>query len=81
MKAKIQEDIKVAMKARDQKKLDNLRQIMAAIKQVEVDTRKELDEGAILSILQKEIKKRKDALEFAKQAARQLARAVLSAQR
>lgn len=71
MKAKIQEDIKIAMKARDQKVLDNLRMIMAAIKQVEVDSRKEVDDGMVLSILQKEIKKRKDALEFAKQAARQ----------
>ena len=70
MKAKIQEDIKAAMKARDQKKLDNLRMVMAAIKQVEVDTRKEVDDGMVLGILQKEIKKRKDALEFAKQAQR-----------
>ncbi|MCC6932279.1 MAG: GatB/YqeY domain-containing protein [Deltaproteobacteria bacterium] len=70
MKAKIQEDIKTAMKARDQKKLDTLRMIMSEIKRVEVDTRKEVDEAGVITILQKEIKKRKDALDFAKQAQR-----------
>lgn len=71
MKIKIQEDIKVAMKARDQKKLDTLRMVMSEIKRVEIDTRKDLDEAGVLSVLQKEIKKRKDSLDFARQAQRQ----------
>ena len=70
IKAKLQEDIKTAMKARDQGRLTQLRGLSAAIKQVEVDTRTELDDAAVLSILQKEVKKRKDALQFAKDAKR-----------
>ncbi|MDR2337497.1 MAG: GatB/YqeY domain-containing protein [Deltaproteobacteria bacterium] len=70
MKAKLQEDIKTAMKARDSKKLENLRSLMASIKQVEVDTRKELSDSDIAVIFQKEIKKRRDALQFAEQAKR-----------
>jgi len=70
IKAKLQEDIKTAMKARDQEKLTTLRVLSSAIKQVEVDTRKELDDAAVLTILQKEIKKRRDAQQFAEEAKR-----------
>ena len=70
IKAKLQDDIKTAMKARDQEKLTTLRGLSSAIKQVEVDTRKEADEAAIVAIFQKEIKKRRDALQFAEQAKR-----------
>ncbi len=71
MKAKLQEDIKVSMKARDSKKLETLRQLSAAIKQVEIDTRKELTDADIIAIFQKEIKKRRDAIEFAEKANRE----------
>lgn len=71
IKAKLQEDIKTAMKARDQVRLTNLRGLSSAIKQVEVDTRQELDDAAVLSIFQKEIKKRRDALQFAEDAKRE----------
>ncbi len=71
IKTKLQEDIKTAMKARDQERLTTLRGLSSAIKQVEIDTRKELDEAGVQSIFQKEIKKRKDALQFAEQAARE----------
>lgn len=70
IKAKLQNDIKETMKARDQNKLTILRGLSSAIKQVEVDTRTELDDAAVMTIFQKEIKKRKDALQFAKDAGR-----------
>jgi len=71
IKNKLQEDIKTAMKAREQERLLTLRGLSSAIKQVEVDTRKELDDAAVLSIFQKEIKKRRDALQFAEDAKRE----------
>jgi uncharacterized protein YqeY len=70
IKTKLQNDIKETMKARNQAKLTMLRGLSSAIKQVEVDTRTELDDAAVMSIFQKEIKKRKDALQFAKDAGR-----------
>jgi len=62
---KINSDLKVAMKARDQATVTNLRGLTAAIKQVEVDTRTEPNEEKVISIIQKEIKMRRDALGFA----------------
>ena len=71
IKAKLQADIKTAMKARNQEVLTNLRSLSAAIKQVEIDTRTELDDAAITGIIQKEIKMRRDALKFAEQQQRE----------
>lgn len=68
---KLREDIKSAMKARESEKLGVLRLLNAAVKQVEIDTRKELKEEDVLSILQKEVKKRRDSLKFAKEAKRE----------
>ena len=70
MKAKLQDDIKIAMKARNSGLLLILRSLQAALKQVEIDTRKELTDADCATILQKEIKKRRDALEFAEKANR-----------
>ncbi len=61
LKAKIQEDIKQAMRAKDSTKLTTLRMITAAIKQIEVDQQIEVDEAMIISILTKMVKQRKDA--------------------
>lgn len=71
IKSKIQEDCKTAMKARDQEKVVTLRGLIAEIKKVEIDTRKELDPEGVINVLQKEIKKRRDALQFAEQAKRE----------
>lgn len=65
IKLKLQSDIKDAMKARDQITLTLLRGLMAAIKQFEVDTRTEVDDEKVIAIIQKEIKMRRDALQFA----------------
>jgi uncharacterized protein YqeY len=62
--------IKDAMKSGDEVRKRTLRMVMAAIKQIEVDRRVSLDEAGVLSILQKEIKLRKEALEEAKRANR-----------
>lgn len=70
IKAKIQEDIKVAMRARDSKTLTTLRGLVSEIKKVEIDTRKELADAGVIEILQKEIKKRRDTIGFAEQAGR-----------
>ena len=63
LKAQIQEDVKTAMRARDQKRLTALRLITAAIKQVEIDQRIEMDDKAVLSVLDKMVKQRRDSLE------------------
>ena len=63
LKAQIQEDVKTAMRARDQKRLTALRLITAAIKQVEIDQRIEMDDKLVLGVLDKMVKQRRDSLE------------------
>ena len=70
LKAQIQEDVKTAMRARDQKRLTALRLITAAIKQIEVDKRIELDDTAVLAVLDKLVKQRRDSLEQFEKAGR-----------
>ena len=62
--------MKDAMKAGDVVRKNTLRMALAAIKQVEVDKRIALDDAAVISLLQKEIKNRREALEEAKKASR-----------
>ena len=62
LKAQILEDVKIAMRARDQKRLTALRLITAAIKQIEVDKRIELDDQAVLAVLDKMVKQRRESL-------------------
>ena len=63
LKSQIQEDVKSTMRARDQKRLTALRLITAAIKQVEIDKRIEMDDQAVLAVLDKMVKQRRDSLE------------------
>ncbi|MDX1529300.1 MAG: GatB/YqeY domain-containing protein [Gammaproteobacteria bacterium] len=63
LKSRIQEDVKDAMRARDRERLGALRLITAAIKQKEVDDRVELDDAAVISVLEKMIKQRRDSIE------------------
>lgn len=70
-KTEINNAVKTAMKAGDEVTKRTLRMALAAIKQVEVDRRTSLDEAGVLSILQKEIKIRKEALEEAGKANRE----------
>ncbi len=62
LKSQIQDDVKSAMRARDQKRLTALRLIMAAIKQIEVDKRIELDDEAVLAVLDKMVKQRRESI-------------------
>ena len=58
---RIQADVKTALKAKDKERLGTLRQVLAAIKQVEVDTRQELEASDVLAILDKMIKQRRES--------------------
>ncbi len=71
MKAKIQEDVKAAMKAQDTLKRDTLRGWMSEIKLAEINSQTTLSDEQCLAIAQKEIKKRRDAIDFAKQGGRE----------
>lgn len=63
LKAQITEDMKSAMKAGEKDRLKVVRLVLAAIKQVEVDTRTDLDDAAVLSVLEKMVKQRRDSVE------------------
>ena len=63
LKDQIIEDMKSALKAGDKDRLKVVRLIMAAMKQVEVDQRIELDDAAVLSVLDKMVKQRRDSVE------------------
>ena len=70
MKTELNNAVKEAMKSGDEVRKRTLRMTLAAIKQIEVDRRVSLDDAAVLSILQKEIKLRKEALDEAQKASR-----------
>jgi hypothetical protein len=63
LKGKITDDMKSAMKAGEKDRLRAVRLILAAIKQIEVDTRTELDDATVLSVLDKMVKQRRDSVE------------------
>lgn len=62
LKDRITEDMKAALRARQAERLSAIRMLLAAIKQREVDTRAEADDVAVLAIVEKLIKQRKDAI-------------------
>jgi len=62
LKATLTDDMKSAMKARDKDRLKVVRLMLAAIKQIEVDERIELDDARILSVLDKMVKQRRDSI-------------------
>ncbi len=63
LKERLQNDLKIAMKEKDKFKRDVVRFVMSAIKQIEVDERKELSDADIEAILVKQIKQRNDSIE------------------
>jgi uncharacterized protein YqeY len=71
LKERITEDMKAAMRARDSERLGTIRLLTAAMKQKEVDERIELDDAAVVAILDKMLKQRKDSIEAFEKAARQ----------
>jgi uncharacterized protein YqeY len=70
IKTQVNESLKKAMKTNDDVRRRTLRMVMAAVKQVEVDKRAALDDAAVMALMQKEIKNRREALEEAKKANR-----------
>jgi uncharacterized protein YqeY len=62
LKDRINEDMKAAMKAREQEKLGTLRLLLAAIKQREIDERVTLDDHQMVAVIEKMIKQRKDSI-------------------
>jgi uncharacterized protein len=62
LKARVTEDMKTAMRAKDSARLGAIRLLLAAIKQREVDERIELTDTDIVSIMDKMIKQRKDSI-------------------
>ena len=70
LRERINTAIKEAMKARDQKRLSLLRMVSSALKQVEVDERRELGDSDVLAILDKLVKQRQDSLKQYRDAGR-----------
>ncbi len=62
IKTRVQDDMKNAMRAKDSARLGTIRMLMAAIKQREVDERIELDDTAVIAVIDKMIKQRRDAI-------------------
>lgn len=62
LREQINNDIKTAMKEKDNAKRDALRLLSSAMKQIEVDERKELSDEDVIKIIQKQVKQRNDAM-------------------
>jgi uncharacterized protein YqeY len=71
LKARITEDMKTAMKAKESAKLSAIRLLLAAVKQKEVDERVELDDNAVIAVIEKLTKQRKDSVTQYEAAGRQ----------
>jgi len=71
LKARIQEDMKSALKAKETNRLGAIRMLLAAIKQVEVDERIEVDDAGVIAILKKMVKQYKDSLSQFEKAGRE----------
>ncbi|WP_248926665.1 GatB/YqeY domain-containing protein [Paenibacillus hamazuiensis] len=67
---RLNEDMKQAMKSQDKFKLSVIRMVRAAIKNIEIDQRKTLDDNEVLDVLNREIKQRRDSLQEFEKAGR-----------
>ncbi len=63
LKSRITDDMKTALKAGDKERLKVVRLLLADIKRVEVDTRKDLDDAGTLTVIEKAVKQRRDSIE------------------
>ena len=70
IKTQLNESVKDAMKSGDEVRKRTLRMVLAAIKQTEVDKRTDVDDMAVIGLIQKEVKNRREAIEDAKKADR-----------
>jgi uncharacterized protein YqeY len=62
LKAKITDDMKDAMRAKDAARLSTIRMLLAAVKQREVDERKELADAEVVAVIDRMIKQRRDSI-------------------
>jgi uncharacterized protein YqeY len=62
LKARIQDDMKSAMRAGEKERLATIRMILAAIKQREVDERIQLDDAQVIAVLEKMVKQRRESI-------------------
>ena len=74
LRERVNDEMKAAMKAREQERLGALRLLLAAVKQREVDERITLDDAGVISVVEKMIKQRKESIaQYEKAARRDLA--------
>ena len=71
LREQLNEDIKTAMKAREQEKLGALRLLLSEVKRKEVDERITLDDAGVIGVVEKMLKQRKDSISQFEKAARQ----------
>ena len=71
LRTQVNDDIKQAMRAGDARRRDALRLLLAALKQREVDERKELSDAEVLAVVDKQIKQRREAIAQFEQGGRQ----------
>jgi uncharacterized protein YqeY len=71
LKARVTEDMKTAMRAKDAQRLSAIRLLLAAIKQREVDERKDMSDADVMSVIEKMIKQRRDSIEQFQKGGRQ----------
>jgi len=70
LKTQLNDSVKDAMKSGDEVRKRTVRMVLAAVKQAEVDKRVELDDTAVMNLIQKETKNRRESLEEARKANR-----------
>ena len=70
LKTRLSDEVKAAMRARQSARLTTLRFLQAAIKQKEVDDRRELDDTEITAIIEKQVKQRRESIAAFEQAGR-----------
>jgi uncharacterized protein YqeY len=63
MRAKISDDLKAALKAGDKQRVGTLRLINAAIQSAEIEAKKPIDDAAVLAVMTKMVKQRRDSIE------------------
>ena len=63
LKARITADMKTAMKAGEKDRLKTVRLILADIQRKEIDSREELDDAGVLTVIEKAVKQRRDSIE------------------
>ncbi|CAM5383649.1 GatB/YqeY domain-containing protein [Eoetvoesiella caeni] len=70
LKPRLADAVKTAMRAKDSARLGTLRFLQAAVKQKEVDERRELDDAEVTSIIEKQVKQRRESIAAFEQAGR-----------